>query len=242
MRHCVRPPVRQCFQSESDMDTMTSLRTPLLLLLPVLALAGCATAPTGPSVMALPGSGKSFEQFRYDDAECRDYARYQTGGDANQAATDSGVRSAAVGAAVGAAAGALIGGHQGAGVGAGTGLLVGSAAGSDAARASAGNTQRHYDNAYVQCMYAKGQRVPTSGQFSRAPEQAPAGNAPSPSAASYPPPPPGHSAPGGAPQAAVPPSGAGNWYYCESARGYYPYVRQCREGWRVVQASPPPGR
>jgi len=44
-------------------------------------------------------------------------------------------------------------------------------------------------------------------------------------------------APGSAPS-----STSGNWYYCESAKGYYPYVAECREGWRQVPASPPPGR
>ena len=33
--------------------------------------AGCASAPTGPSVMVLPGSGKSMEQFQTEDARCR---------------------------------------------------------------------------------------------------------------------------------------------------------------------------
>ena len=33
----------------------------------------------------------------------------------------------------------------------------------------------------------------------------------------------------------------GFWYYCESAKGYYPYVNQCAEGWKSVPASPPPG-
>jgi hypothetical protein len=28
------------------------------------------------------------------------------------------------------------------------------------------------------------------------------------------------------------------WYYCESYRGYYPYVQYCPEGWRAVPASP----
>jgi hypothetical protein len=30
-----------------------------------------------------------------------------------------------------------------------------------------------------------------------------------------------------------------NWYFCESARGYYPYVTQCPEAWRLVSATPP---
>ena len=39
-------------------------------------LAGCVTVPTGPAVMVLPGSGKSFEQFRADDLDCRQFAYY----------------------------------------------------------------------------------------------------------------------------------------------------------------------
>jgi hypothetical protein len=30
-----------------------------------------------------------------------------------------------------------------------------------------------------------------------------------------------------------------DYYYCESAEGYYPYVRECPEGWRTVPATPP---
>lgn len=130
----------------------------------MLLLAGCVSVPTGPSVMALPGTGKNFDQFRADDAECRNYAQVQTGGTtANQSANDAGMRSAAVGTAVGAVAGAAIGGHEGAGVGAGTGLLVGSMAGAGAAESSARGTQQQYDNAYIQCMYAKGEKVPVPG-------------------------------------------------------------------------------
>ena len=123
-------------------------------------LGGCASVPTGPSVMALPGTGKNFEEFRRDDADCRNYAQSQVGGTADQSATNAGVRSAAVGTVVGAVAGAAIGGRDAAGVGAGTGLVVGSVAGTGAAQSSAYGTQRHYDNAYIQCMYAKGNQVP----------------------------------------------------------------------------------
>lgn len=31
-----------------------------------------------------------------------------------------------------------------------------------------------------------------------------------------------------------PPPDSGNWYYCNSAGQYYPYVRGCPEGWQVV--------
>ena len=87
------------------------MKSPFIIfasVLPLVLLAGCVSAPTGPSVMALPGTGKNFDQFRYDDAECRQYALSQSGGaTANQAAVDAGVRSAAVGTVVGAVAGAV---------------------------------------------------------------------------------------------------------------------------------------
>jgi len=183
---------------------MKSSVSSLVAVSTLLLLAGCAVVPTGPSVMALPGTGKNFEQFRSDDAECRRYAQHQIGGtDANQAAVDSGVRSAAIGTVVGAVAGAAIGGRDGAGVGAGTGLLVGSMAGTGAAQSSAYGTQRNYDNAYVQCMYAKGQRVPVSDAVARSRAQVPAGASypPPPPPSGYPPPPP----PGYAPPPGTPP-------------------------------------
>ena len=64
-------------------------------------------------MLALPGTGKSFETFQIDDSGCRGYATVQTGGvDANQAAADSTVRSAALGTVIGAVAGAAIGGNS----------------------------------------------------------------------------------------------------------------------------------
>ena len=128
-----------------------------------LLLAACAVLPTGPSVLVLPGSGRSMDDFRYDDADCRQWAYAQVGGTtAQQAANESAVGSAVVGTAIGALAGAAIGGRQGAAVGAGTGLLAGSAVGASNAWGSGYGTQRRYDNAYQQCMYAKGNQVPTA--------------------------------------------------------------------------------
>ncbi|WP_018439031.1 YMGG-like glycine zipper-containing protein [Trinickia symbiotica] len=125
------------------------------------ALAGCTVMPSGPTVMALPGTGKTFDQFRADDASCRQYAFQQVGGvSTQQAANNSAVGSAVVGTAVGAAAGAAFGGGQGAAIGAGAGLLGGSAIGAGNAQGSAYGIQRRYDYAYVQCMYAAGDRVP----------------------------------------------------------------------------------
>src|SRR6266850_127520 len=57
-----------------------------------------------------------------------------------------------------------------------------------------------------------------------------------PMVASQNPPPP---APAPQPGNATPPGSAGNWYYCESAKAYYPYVTECKEGWRSVPATPP---
>ena len=159
-----------------------------LLALPLLF--ACTSMPTGPRVMALPGTGKTFDQFRADDFECQQWAMSRAGLP-SQAAAESGVKSAAIGTAVGALAGAAIGGHQGAGAGAGTGLIVGSMAGVGAADTSAYGAQRMVDQAYVQCMYAKGQRVPVSGQFVSMPGSASTGSPPPPPPGSPPPPPPG---------------------------------------------------
>ena len=167
----------------------------------LLLLGGCVSVPSGPGVMVLPGSSKSFDQFRADDMDCRQYASAQVGGPTpEQAAENSAVKSAAVGTLIGAAAGALIGGNsQGAAAGAGAGLLMGSAMGAGAATGSQYTLQQRYDNAYVQCMYAKGHRIPTSGRFEnggRRPVTSytppPPPNAPPPpSAGTIPPPPPG---------------------------------------------------
>jgi hypothetical protein len=149
-----------------------------------LLLAACATPPSGPGVLVLPGTGKNFDQFRFDDQECRSYASAQIGDRTpEQAGNETAVKSAVVGTAIGTAAGALLGGHQGAAVGAGVGLMGGSLAGAGSSQAAAGSLQHRYDAAFVQCMYAKGHKVPVTGRYSGAPR-------PMQSAARTPPPPP----------------------------------------------------
>jgi hypothetical protein len=134
-------------------------------LLAAILLGACTTVPTGPSVAVMPGSGKSFEQFNVDDSVCRQFAYNQNSG-AAQAANDKAIESGVVGTLIGAAAGAAIGGnHQGAGIGAGTGLLLGSAAGANASQAGGYNAQHRYDISCEQCMYAKGNSVPMTGQM-----------------------------------------------------------------------------
>lgn len=173
---------------------MNTPRIRWLALGAVLVLGACATLPpSGPSVMVLPGSGKNFDQFRFDDYECRNFASTQLGGaTAESSQTDSAVKSAAIGTAVGAAAGAIIGGHRGAAAGAGTGLVIGAAGGAGAAQGSAMSLQRRYDISYQQCMYAKGHQIPTTGRFDgqRRGYNPPAASAPPPPPPGTPPPPP----------------------------------------------------
>ncbi|MCX7896343.1 MAG: hypothetical protein N2441_00505 [Rhodocyclaceae bacterium] len=155
-----------------------------------MLLAACATTPVGPEVMALPGTGRTFEEFRADDQACRAYALQQIGGQARREdINQQAIGKAAVGATVGAVAGAAIGGRDSAGVGAGLGLIVGSATAAESAHAATRGSQRQYDQAYIQCMYAKGHRVPVSGVYTAQPE-ATTRVIPPPPAGSPPPPPP----------------------------------------------------
>jgi hypothetical protein len=157
----------------------------------MLLLVGCASAPTGPSMLVLPGTGRSFDNFRLDDMDCRQYASGLAAA-ASQGATEGAVRGAALGTVVGTIAGAAIDGSRGAGVGAGTGLIVGAASGSSQGGVLGRDAQRQYDNAYVQCMYSKGHRVPVDGRLGEMRQQAPVS---SPAAGSAPPPPPPGSPP-----------------------------------------------
>jgi hypothetical protein len=166
-----------------------------LALIPVATLAllaGCATPPpSGPSVMVLPGSGKSFDQFRFDDNECRTFAFAQIGGKTNeQAASDAAVRNAVVGTAIGAAAGGLMGGNSGAGVGAGIGLAGGALSGSAAGDTSSRSLQQRYDIGYQQCMYAKGHQIPMAARYAPNRQSARPITPPPPPPPGNPPPPP----------------------------------------------------
>ena len=138
---------------------------PALLLAPVLALGACTVAPpTGPSIVALPGPGKSFAQFQRDDAACQNYAQARLSGSAQQAAAASqnangtALAGTLIGAAAGAALGA-IGGNAGlgAGIGAGAGLLGGASVAGNQAQAAADSMQGRYDTFYAQCMVGNGE-------------------------------------------------------------------------------------
>ena len=102
----------------------------------LLLLSACGSTPIyGPGVLVLPGTGKSFDQFRSDEHECRGYAQAQL---------------------------------------------------TDQEEDSAGSLQQRYDRAFLQCMYAKGHKIPVSRSYSDSTE--------SPQSAGVtarPPPPPG---------------------------------------------------
>jgi len=53
---------------------MTAMRRWPIALVAGLLLAGCASVLSGPTVMALPGSAKNADDFRSDDAACRQTA------------------------------------------------------------------------------------------------------------------------------------------------------------------------
>ena len=131
-------------------------------LFAVLSLAACAATPAGgPTILAAPGLGKSFDQFRYDDFRCRHFAAGVEGGvSPQQAASASGLDGVIVGTALGALLGAAAGSAgAGAAFGAGTGLLFGTAIGSGDAARSARSVQAGYDRAYARCMLASGEDV-----------------------------------------------------------------------------------
>ena len=172
---------------------MSSGRRCLLGILTCLALAGCVSLPPGPSVMALPRDGIGFDEFRADDDLCRQWAERSVGIAPQQVAEQQAIAGAVIGTAVGAAAGAAIGAAAGdagtgAALGAGTGLLFGGASGLARADFEGYQAQSRYDNAYTQCMYAKGHQVPSPAGFTQSYASA-APPTPRPSRASSPPPP-----------------------------------------------------
>jgi len=111
----------------------------------LLLLSACGSTPPlyGPGVLVLPGTGKSFDQFRSDEHDCRGYAQAQL---------------------------------------------------NDQEEDSAGPLQRRYDRAFLQCMYAKGHKIPVGSRYSDSTE-----SAQSAGVTARPPPPPSAQPPAEAP-------------------------------------------
>ena len=125
-----------------------------------LALAGCATTPTGPTVLVLPGKRVTPTAFQQQDAYCRQFASGQLGNASNEAQGAS-TRKTVGGTLAGTAAGALLGAAggnagMGAAIGAGSGLLIGGGLAALGAGNSSDTMQRQYNISYVQCMTSYG--------------------------------------------------------------------------------------
>ena len=167
----------------------------LLPLFVVVVLSGCATIPTGPSVLVWPAPGKPLEVFQADDAVCRQFASRQVGVEPSDSANKSLASAAAVGTVLGVGLGAAIGAATGQvgvglGIGAAGGALLGTGVAMGPSSGAGWEVQRRYDNAYMQCMYTKGNQVPGAAvRTYRRAVPPPAGFAPPPYGA-YPPPPP----------------------------------------------------
>jgi Putative peptidoglycan binding domain len=144
-----------------------------------VALTGCAATPFGPTVQVMPGPGKSFDAFQNDNASCKGFAASQVQGQAdaaNQQAVGTGVLGTVIGAGLGAAVGAGFGNAgAGAAVGAASGAGLGTAYGANGNSYAQMSIQQQYDNAFSQCMYAKGDQVPGYAPIATAPPPPPPG-------------------------------------------------------------------
>jgi hypothetical protein len=123
-----------------------------------LLLAACASTPMGPTVRSLPAQGKPFEVFAAEQNECKQYADSQVQGQADRA-NSTGLLEGIGGTVLGAGLGAAIGGGHGAAVGAAGGALAGTAVGANTSGHEQRGIQQQYNDAYVQCMVAKGNQV-----------------------------------------------------------------------------------
>ena len=90
------------------------------ILAPIFLLAACAQTPMGPTVQVMPGPGKSFDAFNYNQSVCKQFAAQAVAGQAENANT-RGVGAAALTTVLGAGLGAAIGGGRGAAIGAASG-------------------------------------------------------------------------------------------------------------------------
>jgi Glycine-zipper domain len=142
----------------------------------VVGLGACVLASaTWAEVFVYPKPGQTQDQFQFDQFQCHEWAKQQTGFDpakpqmaaVPEAQTGGAIRGAAGGAALGAIGGAIAGDAGkgaaiGAGVGAGAGLLRQGARNresADAARQAQGQQQasvQRYEGAYATCLRGRG--------------------------------------------------------------------------------------
>jgi uncharacterized protein YcfJ len=139
----------------------------------IALLAGCAATPLGPTVQVMPGPGKTFDTFQSDNASCKGFAASQVEGQAdaaNKQAVGAAVLTTVLGAGLGAAVGGAAGdAGAGAAIGAAAGAGGGAAIGANGSSNAQMSIQQQYDNAFAQCMYAKGEQVPGFAPIASAP-------------------------------------------------------------------------
>jgi hypothetical protein len=135
------------------------LMRPMLALGVTMLLCSCAGTPLGPTVQVLPGRTVPFEAFQQDQDTCEQYAAAQVAGQADRANATA-IGAAVLGTALGAAFGAATSWHgRAAGAGAAFGAAAGTAVGAGTSSNEQMGIQMRYNNAYAQCMYAKGNLV-----------------------------------------------------------------------------------
>ncbi len=148
-----------------------------LLVVAASLLVACAQMPAGPSVAVMPAPNKPFDVFVQEDQLCRGWASHSIGVPGHEAQADRVLSSAVAGAVIGAIAGAMVGGDRNIGAGAAMGTAIGASAGAGQSAQSTWAAQRRYDIAYQQCMYSKGNLVPSYGdgtyRYRAAPPPAP---------------------------------------------------------------------
>ena len=121
---------------------------------------GLRHAAHGPSVAVMPAAHEPFDVFQQEMSICKQYAEQQVSGQA-EAANAQAVGTAFLSTGLGAALGGALGGGGAAGVGAASGAIAGTGAGAaENPQAAQPAIQQHYDTAFEQCMYAKGNQVP----------------------------------------------------------------------------------
>ena len=136
---------------------MRQITTALATALATLLLSACVTTPVGPHVAVMPAKGASLEQFKADDQICKNYAQAQIGDELEKSSAMTTLMDMAIGGAVGALGGQAIGHNtKGTLAGAGIGMAAGLATGAYQANKASDDAQIRYDNAYQECMHAKG--------------------------------------------------------------------------------------
>jgi uncharacterized protein YcfJ len=141
-------------------QAMNHLKTNLVAVSVAIVLSACAATPMGPTIQVMPAPGKAFSLFQEDQVVCKQYAAQEVSGQA-QHANEKAAGAALLGTVLGAGLGAAIGqGGTGAAIGAAGGATAGTGVGMVSSSKTQDSIQTQYNNAYAQCMYAKGNQVP----------------------------------------------------------------------------------